>query len=726
MTTPNPLLSAALAYSKRGWLVFPCMPRSKIPATPHGFKDATTDIALIEAWWEQNPNYNVAIATGEASGTYVLDVDDKEWRSLADALRPFPKIPDTPTVRTGGGGVQYFFAFPKGSALSISGGKLGDGIDTRGNGGYVVAPPSIHPSGRAYAWEEFEDEPLAPTPEWIVKALEKQRAPAHLSSAGEKLTGGRHATLMTAAALMRGLGMVPDEINAALQLMPRRMDLSDGRVITPKEIEDIAFWTKDKATGLVTIENVTHGEAVSAALLKSHGEAVAEILASQSGGPVSPGLFPTELLHVPGIIDDLTVYINDVGMYPQPNLALGAAICAFGAVLGRKVESINGARTNLYALGVCDSGGGKDNARQVIKRVFYEAGLDCFLGPEELASDAGLVRAVQGNPSLVFLLDEIGRLIKTMGDPKSAPHLYGIATSLMKLYSSAGSVWKGKAYADDKMNPVIDQPNACLYGTTVPESFYQSMTTENITDGFLSRLLVFTSDDHYPQRKARSPAKPPAVLTSELQAWHGFKPGGNLSGAHPRPMVVQRTPDAQRVFDGIDALVRKERKVVNRALGTLWTRVEQKADQLSLIHACSRSLTPKVDEEGAVWARDLAVYITRRMVWDASDRIAENQVEATSKRVLRIVREAGEEGLTKWELGQRTRFLSKRERSEVIDQLLEHREMCMETLHITTKPRTVYRCGTYAAEETKSVKSVNVYAALPPGNPGQPGLPEAG
>lgn len=261
--TRTRMVDYALAYAQRGWPVFPCVPKSKTPATRHGFKDASTNPAKIREWWARDPFYNIAVATGLVSGLFVFDVDFKEWRSIEEALSAFPALPDAPTVETGGGGFQYFWEYPQGSTLSISGGKLGVGIDTRGEGGYVVVPPSVHPNGRVYRWYEFEDAPLPPTPAWVIERLETQNAKAILSG-GEKLKGGRHDTLMTAAAMMRSSGFVTVEIYAALEKLRGRLDLSDGRVIEDKELRDIAEWVGAKDVGQHTIETINEGATIAA------------------------------------------------------------------------------------------------------------------------------------------------------------------------------------------------------------------------------------------------------------------------------------------------------------------------------------------------------------------------------------------------------------------------------------------------------------------------------
>ena len=166
-------LIAALASAARGWHVLTTSPGRKVPLTAHGLHDATTDPAVIAAWWHRWPTAGVAIATGAASGIIVLDVDPRHGGddTLHDRERAHGRLPDTPRVFTGGGGLHVYLAHP-GGAVPCSAGALGTGLDVRGDGGYVVAPPSRHPSGRGYAWEvgaSPEDVPLAPVPKWLLE-----------------------------------------------------------------------------------------------------------------------------------------------------------------------------------------------------------------------------------------------------------------------------------------------------------------------------------------------------------------------------------------------------------------------------------------------------------------------------------------------------------------------------------------------------------------------------
>jgi hypothetical protein len=146
------LLKAALAYARRGIPVFPCEPGGKAPLTYNGFWDATTDSRRIGAWWARWPGANIGVPTGERSGLVVLDVDPRDGgpESLAGLERATGPLPETAKARTGGGGMHVFFRYPAGEVVRNSTGRLGPGLDVRGEGGYVVVPPSR--TRGAYEW----------------------------------------------------------------------------------------------------------------------------------------------------------------------------------------------------------------------------------------------------------------------------------------------------------------------------------------------------------------------------------------------------------------------------------------------------------------------------------------------------------------------------------------------------------------------------------------------
>ena len=165
---PGYCLEAALSYAARGWAVFPIRAGSKAPRTAHGFKDATTDPETIRRWYKEQPEDGVAIATGPRSRLLVVDLDEDEEKDkhglevLEDWELLHEFLPETLTARTGRGGRHLFFSYD-GELKSRA--NLREGVDIRAAGGYVVAPPTIHPNGTPYEWEKEPDqEPADLTP----------------------------------------------------------------------------------------------------------------------------------------------------------------------------------------------------------------------------------------------------------------------------------------------------------------------------------------------------------------------------------------------------------------------------------------------------------------------------------------------------------------------------------------------------------------------------------
>jgi hypothetical protein len=163
-------LQAALDYAGRGLPVFPCVPREKIPATKRGFNDATTNPATIRRWW-QATEYNIGLRTGEPAGMWVVDIDGHDGADSLSALEAeHGVLPQTAEVITARGRHLWFkYTAP----ISCSTGRVGPGIDVRGDGGCIMAPPSIHPTGQLYTWWTDRD-CLAAAPDWLIDLTRKK------------------------------------------------------------------------------------------------------------------------------------------------------------------------------------------------------------------------------------------------------------------------------------------------------------------------------------------------------------------------------------------------------------------------------------------------------------------------------------------------------------------------------------------------------------------------
>lgn len=168
------ILTTVLEYASNEIPVFPCKP-DKTPYTSHGFKDATTDQAQIKKWWSQHPDAMIGMPTGNVSGVFVIDIDvnDKEngFETLTALEAQYGPLPVTLTSMTPSGGTHQLFSMPEtGSPLRNSTRRLGPGLDTRGEGGYIILSPSVNSNGKSYQFVD-RDIHLAELPEWVIDKL---------------------------------------------------------------------------------------------------------------------------------------------------------------------------------------------------------------------------------------------------------------------------------------------------------------------------------------------------------------------------------------------------------------------------------------------------------------------------------------------------------------------------------------------------------------------------
>jgi hypothetical protein len=222
MTEVNPLLRAALYYARRGWPVFPVKPHAKQPPlTPHGSLDATTDLKQIEFWWTKTPRANVALRTGVWG--WALDIDRAKggFETLEDLEHKHGKLRRTLSQITGGKGRQDFYLLPEQAVIKNGENVCGwQGIDIRGENGYVLVQPSIHPSGGKYVWDglKWQEEEIATADPWLIEAILNGNGTGHKKfELPEKIPHGQqHKYLVSLAGKMRANFMGYDEIVEAL------------------------------------------------------------------------------------------------------------------------------------------------------------------------------------------------------------------------------------------------------------------------------------------------------------------------------------------------------------------------------------------------------------------------------------------------------------------------------------------------------------------------------
>lgn len=624
----------------------------------------------IDAFIDQYPAFGCGIPTGKVIGVDI-DVLDKDLSDKCKQLA-FDILGPTSFIRIG--------REPKTMLVyrteeTFSGWK-NHPLEVFAEGQQFVAH-AIHPdTGQPYHWpldnlldSDFSELPLvteAKLRQWTTAAKAALTKPASVALNFD-------ATQVTHTAT--GAPVAQGERNSqAASLVGQWINAG----YTDANIEAmLAEWNSNNTPPLTDAELRTIRRSVRQTAIKRNGTPapvpVSDILVSDQADddaddtqPFLPAKqFPQHLIeNLPGALGWITDYINRTSFKEQPVLALAAAIPLVGAVTGRQCELVDWqTRTNIYTLGVAVSGSGKDRARDAVKDILFAAGRDGYIGTEDVASDTGFLMDLKDNPSNIALIDEFGRTLRLIAQPNAPVHLKGIIDLLLRLRTASRSIHKSKSYADRTRNFTINQPNCCLYGTSVPDNFYGSLTQEAISDGFLSRMLLFDTFDHDPPMRSPQRTDVPPELIEWINAWCSRPTDGGILGVvggHPvvRPIIVGLTMKGrQMIKDYMARMDDKKKAMRGRKLDHLYVRAPENALKLILIRAVAHQIPGSghgllATDEDVKWGLELAEFCTDHLAEQASRHISDNGFGKSQKTFLREIERAGQRGMTRRDMSR--------------------------------------------------------------------------
>lgn len=691
----------AEAAVRLGLPVFPCA-ADKRPITAHGFKDASADPATIRKMFAAPAAVMIGVPTGPASGWYVIDIDIKNGAAGMDWLNAHSSyLVTTRTHKTQSGGLHLIFSLPDGMEVRNSASKIAPGVDVRGVGGYVVAPPSA-----GYVVADGTD--IAEMPEWLYRECVKEPArPAPAPRPSTPRTTDNGGTPYGLAALDSECDAIRTAIDGTKHDTLNRAGYAIGGLVAAGELDHgIAYGALHSA-----LDAIRHQCKDFRAAVKTVDRAFQDGIGTPRQPPepmeyeppvvheaapflaiirkryATPLPVSGDIMNVSGVLRLIVDECIRTAIRPQPFLALGAAICCVGALAGRQYRTKTDLRTNIYVAAIAESGGGKDHAPEIVKRCIDAAGLDRYLAGETIASGRAVLSSLEHHPSKLFQVDEFGMFLTGVTGKKAPSHKAEIWSELMKLYSRAKGVYRGTEYANKKENPRVDihQPCVNFYGTTTPGTFWRALEGGAMADGSLARFLVFQAENHRPDRnKDAGIFEPPDGLIEALQAivcGRGNAPeaGGNLPAPHIAPMVstapmdaytVPMTPDAEALHD---ANMEREDAWARETVGTpsapIVNRWGENAAKLALIAAISDAPSdPVISVQHVTWAWALAEHCIRSLIQDADRFIADNEFEGRLNKALNIIRDHGP--CTTRDLYRQGFRLSLRDQKDVLDTLI--------------------------------------------------------
>jgi hypothetical protein len=411
---------------------------------------------------------------------------------------------------------------------------------------------------------------------------------------------------------------------------------------------------------------------------------------------VDPGTLPDELLRVPGFVGEVMDYCLATAPYPNPVMAFCGALALLAFLAGRKVRDPGDNRTNIYLLGLAHSAAGKDWPRKVNTRIAHEVGLSECLG-DRFASGEGMQDALFINASMLFQTDEIDSMLQSINKAKDARH-ENVMSTLLTMYSASNSVFPMRRKAGKASPGVIDQPNLVIFGTAIPNHYYEALSERMLTNGFFARMVILESGPRCKGQECRVADLPPRILET-AHWWADYRPGrGNLQNWHPVPAIVEHTDEALALLVGTREEAEAEyakAEAGNDPVGTtVWGRVSEQVRKLSLLHAISEDhLSPCIGLEAVRWASKFVLHQTRRMLFMAAGHVAENPFHAECLKLMQKLRDAPGQVIVHSALLKRMKIDAKHF-VELIETLVQRGDIEVVTTPRAGTPRRAYQLVT--------------------------------
>ena len=747
-------LDAALGYARdAGWPVFPCRTSDKGPLTANGFKDATTDAAQITAWWTRWPDAMIGIPMGPKTGVFVIDLDVRDdgrdgLACLAGLEAEHGDLPPCPVVITPSGGRHLYFAFDHDRPATTSRGRLPVGVDVRGYGGYVIAPPSVRADGESYQWEiPYEGMDFPPAPDWLLDliipkfesvprgpvifnrdsgsdeyyeaALESEYARAASSPRGARnndlnfaafklgqyvasgaLPEGRVRETLYRAAEASGLvhddgpKQVHKTITSGLKAGAKNPRARPER---PQYVEDIAYHIL-KAIGHTDPEeapsHIVHPDGTITTL---DGELV-EIEAPKVHTSASSLGVGVDWTRPAGLMEDIASWILATSRRPNRPLAVAAAASIIGTAAGRHLYTPTSSSLNTYIVCLAETSVGKGRPLSAVGEVLHAAGIGKRFNTLKAFSVSALEALVVDSPCVVAVSDEIGEnVLDRMCSKKSSSHEKAMRGALLELWSrECGQSPFMTHKRADAASVAVSAPAFSIFGASTPGAFYAALSSASVNDGFLNRfILAMAAPRAGAQEVDPAMRAVPAHIARAVAALVPAEapntiPLDSAISSAPGRCLEWANGDMKQIALDFEEAVLADADAGDGVVKSLTGRVFEYAVRLASIHAISRAgLNARVGPEdlawGAAWARESA----EQMIVQARSLMSASDYEAKLNLIRNAIRDAVVMG--KRELLRQVRSVSARERDDIIRHLTEAGEIMSVVIQTPTKPATGWK-----------------------------------
>jgi len=688
----------AMEYTQKGYSVIPDKSHTKQPHIRQWSAYCTRrpELHEIEQWGNTFDKSNIAVCLGSASGIIAIDFDcvDPEIIKLVEGL-----FPPSPVEKVGSKGWTRFYRYmgEVSKVIKFNGEVV---FEILSNNKKTTIPPSIHPNGKSYTWSnasllDIDINELPEFPPFLCSHIESKLRTTYAQDvqySGGKFSSaslGRNDTLKTECAKMINNNVPLDK--AIQELIKIDEEQHDTPLFTDAShqghLEKFTSAGRFYFNILETINNRRHIDnkeylipLLESAVNETYAKEITEKKSQSEGCQKKSN---PELPKPDGALAAIQNYILKNSFIKQEAFALSAALSLMAVLAGRKFE-FEGVASNLYILNVAPSGSGKDAPQQRVKEILIEINAESLLGAGDYVSDASLMDSLEHSPVRLDIIDEAGGLLRSVNSG-GATFNAKMADVLAELYTCSTSKFLGRAVAEGVKGSCI-RPNVNLLCSTTPAGFTEGVSLKSIEKGLMGRFLVFLGDGNQGAQRIKKMSTLDEDTIIQLKHWASFQPkeSGTQVGRVSQVFYSLESnrgaaEELDEAFEYYDNL-RRNLKDDNELLPIV-SRLYQQILKVSMLHALSRceiDKLPCVGRRDVVFARKLIDYYFDNMQNLVQNNIYRNKNEEYLVKVLKIISAYGKEGITRSQLYRKTRQLNKRERQDIIENLLEGDQIALE------------------------------------------------
>ena len=509
----EPVAVAARRYGEQDLPIFPCRntpndpDNHKRPLTLHGFLDATTNTEVIDYWWTKWPDALIGMPTGSLTGIAVLDLDVKKGKNGLAIVADW-EIRSSVIARTQSGGAHLYFSAA--GAPHCTTDQIALGVDTRGQGGYVIVPPST-----GYRWINGHDfTKLPPWPDDLrpaphdsepVASSDPEADPALVAAAMAVIPnddlGWEEWNRIAMACWAGSSGHSFEAFDQWSQKSKkynagrtRKQWLKYSRSPPTKIGAGTIFYLAEKAEpGWRAAYEESTMDDDKRVVIESFQTLTTTTETPKPLLPASKEL-PPHLLQVPGLVGEIAQWITDTARYPQPALSLGAALTLVGTAAGRHIAGPTLSGTHLYIIGIAKSGGGKDHPLAQIHTILdacreQGSGLGHHIGPGQFMSMPAVVNFLKEQPLAICCIDEMGAFLKRINSKRATGFEGAVSAIFRTAWGTSFGPLRTPAYANLR-SVTVYSPALSIYGISTAEEFYNALEGADIVNGLLNRFVM--------------------------------------------------------------------------------------------------------------------------------------------------------------------------------------------------------------------------------------------